>query len=387
MKIAIFCPSYPPASSEGGISHYTQRLARNLSGMGEDIVIITGDGYRGNGSDEGICVIKFAGEWNRQTAEQMVGQLSSLRVDTVNLQYSPVMYPTRFKFAWEKITSRFQSTASFHTLWGGSKLNYLIALRLLHSADGIIATNSEIMYLLRKYLPFFLKKTYFIPIGSNIEPRDTKIDSAQIAARYSLVPNIPILAYFGMSYPGKGMDLLLDSAHILLTDYKSDFQLLVIGGGISDVPEYREEKSKLTSKLRIKDKVIWTGQIPATEVSALLSLARVVILPFESGVSDRRGSLMAALAHHKPVVTTKPTIPISLFRNGENMIWPGNNDSIALADTVFRVLRDDQLRQKLESGAADLSKHFEWPDIAEKTKECFLEVLDKKRKLFERQEG
>ncbi|MCK4827082.1 glycosyltransferase, partial [bacterium] len=222
--------------------------------------------------------------------------------------------------------------------------------------------------------------------GPNIVPSDAKGNSGEIAVKYSLDPNVAVLAFFGMSYPGKGMNLLFDTAKTVLNKYKVAFQLLVIGGGISDVPKYREEKMKLISKLGIEDLVIWTGKIPAAEVSALLSRSKVVILPFESGVSDSRGSLMAALAHHKPVVTTKPTIPISLFRNGENMIWPGNNDPIALADTVFRVLRDDQLRQKLESGAADLSKHFEWPDIAEKTRECFL-VLDKKRKLFERQEG
>jgi glycosyltransferase involved in cell wall biosynthesis len=378
MKIAIVCPNYPPAASEGGISHYTQRLARHLNALGENVAIMTDDGYGGDGSDEGILVMKFPGEWNLQTAHEMVRLFRSLKVDIVNLQYSPEMYSTSFKFAWQKLTSNFQSTASFHTLWGGSRLNYLIALRLLQSANGIIATNSEIMYLLKKYLPFFLRKTSFVPIGPNIEPSDAKENPREIAVKYSLDPNVPAVAFFGMSYPGKGMNLLFETAKTLWNKYKVTFQLLVIGGGISDALKYREEKMKLISKLGIEGRVIWTGKIPAAEVSALLSRSKVVILPFESGVSDRRGSLMAAIAHHKAVVTTKPAVPVSLFKNGENMIWPAKSDTIAFVEALARVLQDDELRLKVESGAAELSRHFEWPDIAKKTRACFLELMEKK---------
>jgi len=383
MKIAMVCQNYPPAIFEGGISHYSRRLARHLSAMGEDVVIIAGDGYCGDGSDEAISVMKFPGEWDVQTAQQMVISLSSLRIDTVNFQYSPVMYPSKFKFAWKHIASHFASTVSFHTLWGGSKLNYLVALRLLSSADGVIATNSEVMYLLKKYMPFFLKKTHFIPIGANIEPTDAKGDSEEIVARYLLDPNIPVLAYFGMLYPGKGMNLLFNAARILLDKYRLDFRLLVIGGGISDVSEYREEKRRLTSKLGVEDKVIWTGKLPAAEVSALLSRSEVVILPFDSGVSDRRGSLMAALAHHKAVVTTKPSVPVDLFKNGDNMIWPASQNADAFAKAIFQVLQDDALRRKLENGASDLIRHFEWSEIAEQTRAYFQDIIEKK-KFFNR---
>lgn len=375
MKIGIICENYPPAVVEGGIAHYSEHLAHNLTAIGEDVVIITGEGHCGDGSDEGIPVLRFPGKWDGRTARQMARRLRVLGVDIVNLQYSPVMYPARFKLVWGSVTRGFASVVSFHTLWGGSKLNHLAALGFLSSGNGIIATNSEIIYLLRRYLPFFLKKTCFIPIGANIEPGDTEGDYREIAARYSLDPNLPVLVYFGMAYPGKGMDLLFEATRILLQKYGVDVRLLVIGGGISDAPKYVEEKKRLTAKLSIEGRVIWTGRLPAREVSGLLTGSDVAVLPFEAGVSDRRGSLMAALAHHKAVVTTKPAVPIALFKNGENMVWPDKNDAGSLAELVLRVLQNHELRRILENGATELAKHFEWSQIAKQTRTCFLDVL------------
>ena len=98
MKIAIICPNYPPAYREGGISHYTQKLSRELVNLGENVVIITGDGYCGGGADGTISILNFEGEWDRQTVKNIVDHLITLRVDIVNLQYSPVMYSHWFKF-------------------------------------------------------------------------------------------------------------------------------------------------------------------------------------------------------------------------------------------------------------------------------------------------
>ena len=91
MRIAIFCPNYPPASQEGGISHYTQRLAHNVQDIGQRVFIVTGDDYSGNGTDGDIRVMQYPGNWGRQTIRKMASELKSHGIDLVNLQYSPPM--------------------------------------------------------------------------------------------------------------------------------------------------------------------------------------------------------------------------------------------------------------------------------------------------------
>ena len=378
MKIALFCPNYPPAVSEGGISHYTRCLARHLCQAGDDVYVIAGKAYCGSGVDGKASVFKYPGLWNLSTLRRISQQLRAHNIKLINLQYSPVMYPWQFKLAWNYLSKRFITTVSFHTLWGGRKINHFLALNLLYGADGVIATNSEIVHLLKKYMPCFLKKTRYIPIGSNIQPKQADQNEYQkIMAGFSTDSDTPLLAYFGMAYPGKGLQMLFEAVHILLLKQDIDFKLIVIGGGIADLSEYIREKKKLVQSFGIQDRVIFTGKIPAGEVSVLLNASRMVVLPFVSGVSDRRGSLMAALAHHKAVVTTKPAVSIDGFKNRENLIWPNETNAKNLADTIRQVFEDRELRQKLEKGAKALSRSYLWADISKETRQFFQTVVGK----------
>ena len=378
MKIAVFCTNYPPSSHEGGVSHYTRILCRHLAGPDREIFVITDEAYLGDGRDGPIKVLKFHGPWKYGVRKRIAKVLRSCGVDMINLQYSPPMYDSGFRIAWSWMARRFASCVSFHTLWGGSRINYAAALSLLCGADGIIATNSEIMYLLKRYLRPFLRKTRHIPIGASIEPEGTSGAFRGASRQYGLDPEIPVLAYFGMSYPGKGMTTLFETTRMLL-EKGHQIQLLVIGGGISDVPEYIDEKRRLTSRLGIEGWVIWTGRIPAQDVSALLDGSRLALLPYDSGVSDRRSSLMVALAHGKAVVTTRPAVPVALFKNRENMIWPETGDAAALAGAVSEVLEDQALLGRLERGARELAGHYKWPGIAVRTKDFFQEIVARKR--------
>jgi glycosyltransferase involved in cell wall biosynthesis len=380
MKIALFCHNYPPSSKEGGVSHYTQIIARYLGELGNKIFVFTDEEYVGSHSDGNLRILKFSKKWSLETAKNIFANLKSLKVDIINLQYTPSMYTSGFKITWPYLTKGFPSTISFHTLWGGAKINYFFAFNLLCASNGLIATNSEVVYLLKKYFPIFLRKSCHIPIGSNIFPGlIKKYDREKIKKKYSIKLNESILAYFGMAYPGKGIHMLFETAKILMLKYKLHFKLFVIGGGISDASEYIQKQKKFVQKLGLSNNVFFTGRIESSEVSELLNVSDVVVLPFTSGVSDRRGSLIAALDHNKAIVTTKPSIAMDLFRNGENMIWPDQICAESFAVKVNDVLQDKFLRQRLENGAKDLARNYQWKDIAKKTDHFFQILISNKK--------
>ncbi|MGD2269333.1 MAG: glycosyltransferase family 4 protein [Desulfobacterales bacterium] len=374
MKIAIFCPSYPPALKEGGIAHYTQLLAHHIAPLVGKVTIVTNQYYNGTGNDGPISIIQFTEPWDWLTARKIRLELKARSVDLVNLQYSPVMYSTRSKFMWPFIAQRFASTISFHTLWGGSKINYLAAMWLLATASGMIATNSEVLYLTRKFFPFYHRKARLIPIGPNIAPQADKKAYAEISKKHLPDINGPLLVHFGMPYPGKGVKALLKATQVLKNEYRLDIHLVVIGGGVSESSTYVQKRKNMAAALGLDDRVIWTGRLAAEAVSALICRGDVVVLPFESGVSDRRGSLMAALAHQKAVVTFRPSIPMPFFKNGVNMVWPDREDAEALAAAICAVLQDKDLRRRLEDGAAELVKHYDWANIALRTRTWFAEI-------------
>lgn len=339
--------------------------------------MLTNGSYRGDGKDGAVQVMALTGPWDRRTTKEIIRVVEDKSIELVNLQYAPTMYSTPFKLSWRRVAARFPSVISFHTLWGGPKVNYMVALYLLTTRSSLVATNSEIVYLLDKRLPFFGRKTRAIPIGANIPLSAQRTDKGALRSKYALTVNVPIVSYFGMCYPGKGMDTLLSTAKILMRQYGLDFRLLLIGGGGSDVDDFLREMKKLSDSHGVSERVVWTGKIPAGEVSTLLSMTNVVLLPYEAGVSDRRGSLMAALEHGRAIVTSPPRIRFAYFRNQENMVWPMRYKAEAFAGEVLRILRDDALRKRLEDGAFRLSQCYQWTDIAERTRDWFRETMER----------
>lgn len=376
MRVALFCPDYPPSGRQGGIQDYSQHLVKALTGQGLDVTVITGEGYSGKGKDGLATIVKFPEPWDKRWALRVVEELEERSVELVNLQYSPAMFENPHQLGWSVLAARFPSVVSFHTLWGGSRWNVPAAVRLLHSAHQVIATNSEILHLMRRYLPWTLSKTAFVPIGSNIIPHEQEDVHKEVIGRYNIRRDRLLLVYFGMAYPGKGLDLLLGAASRLENAQGLNFQLLCVGGGVSDVNTYQSEGQRKVSELGLEKQVTWTGRIPASHVSSLLTVSDMVVLPYEAGASDRRGSLLAALAHGKPIVTTRPRIRIPHFSNGKNMIWPETTSPESLSRTITRLYGDRSLQETLGKGALELASKLQWGEIAEDTKLLFEKLRD-----------
>jgi glycosyltransferase involved in cell wall biosynthesis len=159
-------------------------------------------------------------------------------------------------------------------------------------------------------------------------------------------------------------------------------RLLMVGGkvGSSDPTNlaYLRRVEELIGALGIADRVHWTGFTANDEVSANLLAADVAVLPYREGATLRHGSLMAALAHGLPVVSTKavneqadPEGVFPAIVDGENALLGSPEDYVGLADAVTRVMTDDRLRADLHQASLELASHFEWDVIAQKHLELY----------------
>jgi glycosyltransferase involved in cell wall biosynthesis len=118
-----------------------------------------------------------------------------------------------------------------------------------------------------------------------------------------------------------------------------------------------------------------TGFVPPEEVSASFYGADICVLPYRDGASFRRGSLMAALAHGMPIVSTTPRVALSELRDGENVVLVPPRDPRALADAVASLAHDADLRWRIGEGARQLSREFNWERIAARTLEVYHAVI------------
>ncbi len=115
----------------------------------------------------------------------------------------------------------------------------------------------------------------------------------------------------------------------------------------------------------------WTGFTDPPEVSANLLAADCAVLPYREGASLRHGSLMAALAHGLPIVSTEVPAAVradpGLFPlpvNGESALLTPPDDPASLAAAVTRLMTEDGLAARLGAASAALARAFAWDVIA-----------------------
>jgi glycosyltransferase involved in cell wall biosynthesis len=359
MRIGIIYPHYPPAAYEGGISHYSARLAQSLMSRGHKVYALALSTLPQPTSDlnepQRIEIIKIQGPWSCQSLAEFKAVARKYDIDAFILQYSPPDFKKAFRIGWALRRVSCQKITAFHTLWGKG-LDRLFGLLILWRSSKIIATNSEVLTILQKRLPNFLRKTYHIPIASAIDPSPCMEPERR--------PAKALITFFGMLYPGKGLYLILDILEQLRRKgYRFDFKF--IGGGIIYHKSYEAKFRNEIDRRNLRTIVETLGTLPDREVTAWLNRSRFVFLPFESGLSDRRSSLMTALVHGKAVLTAPPVVDMPVFKNGINILWPRQPRLTEYLGLVERLLEDDRLVRRLEYGASLLSQVFNWDKIAE----------------------
>ncbi|MDP2935814.1 MAG: hypothetical protein Q8O86_04925 [Dehalococcoidia bacterium] len=102
------------------------------------------------------------------------------------------------------------------------------------------------------------------------------------------------------------------------------------------------------------------------------------MLPYLDGASFRRWTLMAALAHGLPIVTTSPTSAPATgprLEDGVNCRLVPSGDVGALAQALAELAGAPSLREKLAVGALELARSFTWEEIVRRTVAAYEQVL------------
>jgi glycosyltransferase involved in cell wall biosynthesis len=146
------------------------------------------------------------------------------------------------------------------------------------------------------------------------------------------------LVFLGRLGTRKGVPELLEA---LAGSRMRDQNWFATFAGDGDVEGYRQR----AAELGIVNRTCFTGWLSATESSALLSRAHVLILPSHAEGSPM--SVIEAFAHAVPVVATPVGgVPEVVVDSVNGMLTtPGDPD--ALADSLTQLLGDEQMRQEM----------------------------------------
>lgn len=396
MHIAFLTAEYPP--QPGGVGDYTRRLGNELAAAGHRCTVITSERVVRQAQRIGydrIAVLRTIAYWDWECWQDVIATLDTQRPDVLHIQYQTGaygMHPAINFLPWRlrglpsrpHIAVTYHDTLEPYLFPKAGWLRYVVTLALARYADNVITTNGDDAHELR-----LAARAHIIPIGSNIAVRPPA-DYNRDAWRKTLgvQPDDMLVAYFGLLSRSKGIDVLVQALSRLNSLYEGPrhYMLLLIGGAAT-APQDRAYAEDIAARLEhspMQDRVIRTGHVDETAVSAHLLASDCVVLPFRTGATFRNGSMLAALSHGVPVVTTRPNKPERSYHtasstlssprliDGDNVLLVPPEQCNALADAIQRLSEDSALHTRLSTGARALAAHFTWDEIARRHEELYM---------------
>jgi glycosyltransferase involved in cell wall biosynthesis len=362
LRIGLVTGEYPPM--QGGVGDFTYELGGALAALGHD-----------------VHVSVWRRSWSSLYVLPMLAR--ELELDVVNIQYQAAAYGLTAPVHFLPRVVGVPSVVTFHDLRvpylfpKAGPLRWRAVLGLARGATAVIVTNSEDESRLRE--AGGVRCLAQIPIGSNIAPSlPPGYERDEWRLRLGVEPQTFLLGYFGFLNASKGGDTLV-RALALLRQQGRAVRLLLIGGrtGTSDPTNagYGDQVDALAQELGLGDLIQWTGFVSPEEVSGHLAACDAVVLPYLDGASFRRGSLMAALAHGCPIVSTTPASPQPGLVAGENICLFPPGDAAGCAAATARLMDLPELRRRLAEGAKMLAAEFTWDRIAGRTAEVFQALI------------
>ncbi|WP_150525346.1 hypothetical protein [Roseibium sediminis] len=231
---------------------------------------------------------------------------------------------------------------------------FVFAPIALKMAARVFSRTEELDRFAKSY-PTRKGQDHIIPIGSNIPKADG------VERRRSSV------AYFGLFWPGKGLEDFITFAELAKKAGIDPASLSVIGAPVAG-------KEAFLDHIRSKAEEIGFAlhiDLPASEVARQLAAHEFAYLPFPSGADERRGSMAAALVNGCTLVTRYGDATPDWIR--QNSLQADTPEQAA--DLLFgQGVSEDSLKE-LRGRASQIADRFDWSTIAQKHVALYEDIL------------
>jgi glycosyltransferase involved in cell wall biosynthesis len=176
-----------------------------------------------------------------------------------------------------------------------------------------------------------------------------------------------VILSFGNLREYKGIDCLIMALSIVVREIPN-VHLLIVGQPWTNWDRYK----KMIIDLDLRESISTVLEyVPMSSVKNYFSAADLVVLPYkrfdaQSGVGN------IALAFGLPLVVTRVGGLPDLVKDERAVVTP--DDVSSLARAITKILRDDQLYDKLCNDAEILKRQYSWPAAIESTLAVYRQV-------------
>jgi glycosyltransferase involved in cell wall biosynthesis len=234
-------------------------------------------------------------------------------------------------------------------------------------ADHLIVHSERMREVLLEEMRIAESEVSVIPHGV-LAPSGPAPDRREAKERLGLPNDARVVLYFGHIRKYKGIRTLLDAFRAVSDEVPSSHLVIAGQPWVDWVPyEARIAALKLTDRVTTK-----LGFVAPVDVGAYFAAADVVALPY-THFEAQSGIGAMALAYERAIVVSDVGGLPDVVSDPRAIVPP--RDAGSLSRALSAILSDDQLREKLEEDARQLSKEFEWGPIAERTVAVYRNVL------------
>lgn len=377
MRIVMISAEYPPMA--GGVGDYTRRLNGMLTQLGHEVAVVTGSQGQAYRDAARIYPVRIP-VWNNSAIPVIRQTIAALQPEIVHIQYQTGAYGMKVAINTLPSTLKRERQRGLRVVTTAHDLlpPYLFpkagllrdwyTKRIIAEADGAVMTNAaDYQHVMHDPRGPWNPRTVFVPIGANVSPvPPDSYDRDVWRNRFDLQPGDMLLAYFGLLTHTKGLETMLDA----LAQLPPQMRLVLIGGAGESAADqaYAHTIRQRIAQMGLQHRVIVTGHAEPSDVSAYLMAADAVLLPFSDGYSYRRGSLITALAHGTPVITTHAPAdviqdPLPDLVDGKHALLIAPNSVSQLVDAVLRLYNDHELSHWMGRNGKVLTDLFSWERI------------------------
>jgi UDP-glucose:(heptosyl)LPS alpha-1,3-glucosyltransferase len=239
--------------------------------------------------------------------------------------------------AWVGMTD---SRSTLVGLWQRAQLRALLRL-----ADSVMTSTQT-------YAREIGGAAVHVPIGTTITPVPT---SSSVAREQLGLDGRLAVALFGRANPARALDHA-EAAIAAIAQVLGADRLAILNLG-ADAPPVR-----VPSGVEVYN----PGRLTGDELSLRLWASDVVLLPFTDGVSTRRTTLMAALAHGRPVLGLRGRHTDAVLAEAQDaLVLTPAGDPAAFSRAAVELAGDRRrLRAIGDAGHRLYKANFDWPVVA-----------------------
>ena len=292
--------------------------------------------------------------WGLGQVPSLLREVAAERPDAILMQYPTDAFSAALG---PHAISALQHTApliiTLHEFASANPIRRASMSVLLARAAAVITTAETERKSLLSWFPWLERRIVVIPIAANFPAREWQ------------PTELPLAVYFGQIRPEKGLEDYMACQEVLAPRFVNT--KFVIAG--SRVPKFSSYFDMIEVEAR-KRGIELLSEMKSDQVSDFLRTATIALLPFPTGASFRRGTLLAAAGCGVPIVTLRgaetPAEIVSLLK-------PATSRD-GLIDQVATYLSDTAARTAAHEASRQVAALVSWDTLADRYIELFSRV-------------